>query len=364
MKEKKEYIEFCSNLLKKIYKKNIIINNKNDVYEIILNKKPNIIETKYEMKKYMREILSFNNTNLIRDITNIIDIRYKLSKNDIIKLDEVYPNIDVFIASYIKNIDEPIELKEFNYDKLLEYYVIKTINKLDKIDLKNNYDELKISKEKYEKELIKLEEKLEKYQIAQKNSFYYETYRDSLFKEMDNYNGEKTIIENTIKNDNIELKKIKKQYQNLEMINQISKRTNIKRINKINDKMNNIEYLKEKIKNNELELKQIEKDNKNNINRNNEAFKKYIDMNINEYSLIYEQNKNVDGKKLITEIKEVKNKLDDIVQELNKNEYPIYYRKLKYFCQDNLKIFKKTTDINPKISKNIINLLEKNTIEI
>lgn len=364
MKDKVGYCEFCINLLKKIYKKDIIINNKNDIYELTLNSKTNTIETKYEMKKYMRNIISSKNKNLINDLTNIIEIRYKLSNNDVIKLDEVYPNIDVFIAAYIKNIDNTIELKEFNYDKLFEYFIVKAINNLDSLELKKEYEELSLKKDKLDKDLIKLEKKLEKYQIARKNSFYYETYRDSLFKEMDNYSEEKTILETTIKNDNIELKKIKKQYQNLETINQISKRTNIKRLNKINEKLNDIDLLEEKIKTNELELKELEQNNKININRNNEVFKKYIDMNINEYSLIYEQNKNVDGKKLVMSIKEVKNELKDIEEKLKLNKYPSHYRKLKYFCKDNLKIYKKTTDINPKISKNIIELLEKNIVDI
>lgn len=357
MKEKNEYFDFCISLLKKIYKKNIIITDKN---EIILNNQKNKIETKYEMKKFMRDIISSKNENLIKDFSNIIEIRYKLSKDDYIKLDEVYPNIDVFIAAYIKNLGETIEIKEFNYDKLFEYYIIKTIEKLDNKGLREKYEELILNKKKYEKELSKLEKNLEKYQIAQKNSFYYETYRDSLYKEMDNYNEEKQIIENTIKNDEIELKKILKQYQTLETINQLSKRTNIKRINKINEKMNDIDYLNEKIKNSHIELENLKKNNKNNINRNNEAFKKYIDMNIDEYSLIYEQNKNIDGREIITKIKTIKNKLDEITEELNKNKYPMYNKKLRYFCEDNLKIFKKTTDMSPKISKNIINLLETN----
>lgn len=364
MKEKKEYFDFCISLLKKIYKKNIIISAKNDTYEIIFNDKTSVIDTKYEMKKFMRNLISSKNPNLISDLGNIIEIKYKLSNSDVIKLDEVYPNIDVFAAAYIKNIDDSIELKDFNYDKLFEYFVVSAISKLDNKELKIRYEELNTNKDKLEKSLVKLEKKLEKYQIAMKNSFYYETYRDSLFKEMDNYNEEKTILETTIKNDQNELKKVKKQYQNLETINQMSKRTNIKRINKINEKMSSIDYLEEKIKNNELELKELDKSNKNNINRNNTAFEKYIDMNINEYSLIYEQNKNVDGKKIVHQIKNIRKELLDIGEELKQNEYLNYYRKLKYFCVDNLKAFKKTTDLNPKISKNILTLLEENSKNI
>lgn len=360
MMSKEKYFEFCVMFLQKIYKDDIVINNKNDIYEITRNGKKCVIETKYEMKKYMREIISSKNANLINDIINIMEIRYKLANSDIAKIEEIYPNIDIFISSYVKNEDDCIELKKFNYEELLEYFVIKAINKLDDKNLREEYEKLISSKEELKKEMIDLEERLKEYQTTQKNYFYYETYKDSLSKEMDNYNEEKIILENINKNYNFELNKLKKQYRSLETINQLSKKTNLKRINKISDKLNEIENLQAKIENNELELKKIEKNNKTNIERNNQVLKKYIDMSIDEYSNIYEHNKNVDGKEIVTRIKQIKNEIILLDDKLKMSEYHSCHRKLKYYCQDNLKILNKKTDLNPKLINNISKLLEDN----
>ena len=119
----------------------------------------------------------------------------------------------------------------------------------------------------------------------------------------------------------------------------------------------------DKIQEKKLELKQLENKNKENIKRNNSAFKEYIDMNIEEYSLIYERNRNADGKKILNEIQILEKEIVELIEKINKSEYPFKYKKLKYFVEDNLKMFKKITDLNPKISKNIILLLEsKNKI--
>lgn len=362
--DKVEYYKICIQILKKIYKKRIIINELQNKYEIIIDKKSDLIETKYEIKKLFRNILSSNNSNINSDITNIIEVRYKLKEPELKILNEMYPNVDVFIAAFIKNSNPIIEMDNYNYEQLLEYFVKKTISELQNTELKIEYEKNNKQKKQLEQKLDKLEIQLNKYQIAMKNRFYYETYRDSLFEEMDNYNQEKEIISATINLNNQQLNKQKKQYQKLEMVNQLSKRTNIKRLNKINDIMKNIDYLEKDIRENNLKLKELENKNKSNIARNNEVFRKYINMNINEYSLIYEQNKNADGIKIINEIKKIKDELTIIEDKLKKNDYPICYRKLRYFCLDNLKIYKKITDINPKISKNIISLLESNSNEL
>lgn len=352
--------DFCINLLKKIYKKDFMV-SKTNKYEIFIREIPYNIETKYEIKKTLRNILSSNNKNIDKDIVSLIEIKYKMDKNELKILNEFYPNIDVLISAYINNNNPIITIKEFNYDKLLEHFVKSTIEQLENNELKNEYIELNNELKKLEKKLSELKDKLQKFQVAQKSSFYYETYRDYLFNEMENYNEEKMFILSSIETNKQNIIKLKKQYQKTEMLNQISKKTNIKRINKLNELINEIEYLENKIKDEELELEQLEKKNKDNIKRNNAAFKEYINMNIDEYSLIYERNKNVDGKQIINEIKKLDSEIKIVLEKINNSEYPYKHRKLKYFLEENIKSFKKVTDLNPKISINIISLLkEKN----
>lgn len=349
--------EFCINLLKKIYKKDFVISKENK-YEIFIRENPYNIETKYEIKKTLRNILSSNNKNIDKDIVSLIEVKYKMDKKELTLLNEFYPNIDVFISAYMNNSNHIVKIKEYNYDKLLEYFIKSTVEQLENNELKKEYIELNEELKKYEKRLSYLKEKLEKYQIAQKSSFYYEVYRNYLFDEMENYNEERNIVITSIEKYKQNIIKLKKQYQKIEMLNQISKKTNIKRINKLNEISNEIEYLENRIKDEELTLEQLEKNNKKNIKRNNMAFKEYANMNINEYSLIYEQHKNVDGIKIINEIKELESKIKIILDKISNSEYPIRYHKLKYFLNENLKSFKKVTDLNPKISINIIKILE------
>lgn len=349
--------EFCINLLKKIYKKDFMISKENK-YEVFINGKSYIIETKYEIKQTLRNILSSNNPNIDQDIISLIEIKYKMNKKELEIINEIYPNIDVLISAYINNKNTKIKIKEFNYDKLIEYFVKDTIEQLEDEPLKEEYIYLNNELKTKEKELEKLKQNLEKYQIAQKNSFYYETYRDYLFNEMNNYNEEKDMLLSNIELDKQTISKLQKQYQKLSMVNEISKRTNIKRINKLNDLINEIEYLENKIQDKKLELDQLEIKNKDNIKRNNKAFKEYIDMNIDEYSLIYERNKNMDAKKVVNDIKELEKEITILIEKINKSEYPFKHRKLKYFVEDSLKAFNKITDLNPKISKNIISLLK------
>lgn len=352
--------DFCINLLKKIYKKDFVV-SKTNKYEVFIRQIPYNIETKYEIKQTLRNILSSNNKNIDKDIVSLIEIKYKMDKNELKLLNEFYPNIDVLISAYINNNNHIITIKEFNYDKLLEYFVKSTIEQLENNELKNEYIELNNELKKHEKKLTELKEKLQKFQVAQKSSFYYETYRNYLFNEMENFNEEKNFILSNIETNKQNMLKLKKQYQKIEKLNQISKKTSIKRINKLNALINEIEYLENKIKDEELELEQLEKKNKNNIKRNNTAFKEYINMNIDEYSLIYERNKNVDGKQIINEIKKLDSEIKIVLEKINNSEYPYKHRKLKYFLEENIKTFKKATDLNPKISINIINLLkEKN----
>lgn len=356
--------EFCINLLKKIYKKDFVISKENK-YEVFINGISNSIETKYEIKKTLRNILSSNNPNVDKDIISLIEIKYKLNKKELEFINEIYPNIDVLISAYINNKNPKIKIKQFNYDKLLEYFIKDTIEQLEDIVLKEEYISINEELKTKEKKLDQLKKALEKCQIAQKNSFYYETYRDYLFNEMKNYNEEKNVFISNIENDKQTISKLQKQYQKLSMINELSKKTNIKRLNKLNDLFNEIEYLENRIKDNELEIEQLDNKNKDNIKRNNKAFKEYIDMNIDEYSLIYERNKNTDAKKIVDDIKELEKEITILIEKINSSEYPFKYRKLKYFVQDNLKTFKKITDLNPKISLNIISLLEsKNTFKI
>lgn len=349
--------DFCINLLKKIYKKDFVINKENK-YEIFIREIPYNIETKYEIKKTLRNILSSNNKNIDKDIISLIEIKYKMDKKELNLLNEFYPNIDVFISAYMNNNNPMITIKEFNYDELLEYFIKNAVEQLENNELKKEYIELNDELKKLEKKLGDLKEQLEKYQTAQKSSFYYEVYRNYLFDEMENYNEEKGIILSDIEQYKQNVLKLKKQYQKTELLNQISKKTNIKRINKLNEISNEIEYLENRVKDEELVLEQLEKNNKKNIKRNNMAFKEYVNMNINEYSLIYEQHKNVDGIKIINEIKELESKIKIILEKISNSEYPILYHKLKYFLNENLKSFKKATDLNPKISINIIKILE------
>ena len=50
--------DFCINLLKKMYKKDFIISKQNKC-EVFINNESYIIETKYEIKQVLRNILSF-----------------------------------------------------------------------------------------------------------------------------------------------------------------------------------------------------------------------------------------------------------------------------------------------------------------
>ena len=356
------YYDFCISFLKRMYKKDFVISKQNK-YEIFINEESYTIETKYEIKQVLRNILSSNNSSVEKDIVNLIELKYKMCKSELDILNEMYPNIDVLISAYINNKNPKIKIKEFNYDKLLEYFIIEAINQLEDEILRQEFNELNKALEQKEKKLKKLRHELEKFQIAQKNSFYYETYRNYLFNEMNNYNEEKEMLLSNIELDKNKISKLQKQYQKISLINDISKKTSIKRINKINDILYEIEYLESKIQEKKLELKQLENKNKENIKRNNSAFKEYIDMNIEEYSLIYERNRNADGKKILNEIQILEKEIVELIEKINKSEYPFKYKKLKYFVEDNLKMFKKITDLNPKISKNIILLLEsKNKI--
>lgn len=350
--------DFCINLLKKMYKKDFVI-SKTNKYEIFIRGISSNIETKYEIKKTLRNILSSNNKYIDKDIVSLIEIKYQMNKDELKLLNEMYPNIDVLISSYINNSNSIITIKDFNYDSLLEYFLKSTIESLKNEKMKEEYINLNIELKQKEIKLSELKDKLEKFQIAQKNSFYYETYRNYLFNEIQNYNEEKDLILYDIELDKQKLNRLKKQYQKLETLNQISKKTNIKRINKLNELLTEIEYLESKIKERKIELKNLENKNKENIKRNNIAIKEYIDMDINEYSLIYERNKNVDGKKIINEIKNLEQQIKNILEKINSSEYPYVHRKLKYFIEENLKLFKKTTDLNPKISLNIIKILNE-----
>lgn len=350
--------DFCINLLKKMYKKDFMISKENK-YEIFIRGISNNIETKYEIKKTLRNILSSNNKYIDKDIVSLIELKYKMNKEELKLLNEMYPNIDILISSYINNSDPIITIKEFNYGNLLEYFLKSTIEQLENENIKKEYIKLNEELNKKESRLNELRDKLEKFQIAQKNSFYYETYRDYLFNEMENYNEEKELILSEIELDEQKLNKLKKQYQKIDMLNQISKKTSVKRINKLNELFNNIEYLENKIKERKIELKNLEIKNKENIRRNNVAVKEYINMDINEYSLIYERNKTIDGKKIVDEIKNLEQQVKIIIEKINISEYPYIHRKLKYFLEENKKSFKKMTDLSPKTSLNIMNLLKK-----
>lgn len=352
--------DFCINLLKKMYKKDFMISKENK-YEIFIRGIPNNIETKYEIKKTLRNILSSDNKYIDKDIVSLIELKYKMNENELKLLNEMYPNIDILISSYINNSNPIITIKKFNYDSLLEYFLKSTILSLENEELKSEYIKLNDDLKQKELRLNELKDKLEKFQIAKKNSFYYETYRDYLFNEMENYNEEKSLILSDLELDKQKLDKYEKQYQKLEKLNQISKKTSINRINKLSELLNKIEYLENKIIERKTELKKLEIKNKENIKRNNIAVKEYINMDINEYSLIYERNKTVDGKKIIDEIKELEKQIKIIIEKINNSEYPYIHRKLKYFKEENLRYFKKVTDLNSKISLNIIKLLnEKN----
>lgn len=383
MQEKDEFFLFGEYILKEIFK-DTVINKKNKKTEIIINNNSIILNSKFEFKIYLRDLISSNNNKQINEIIRkIIEIKYQLKDNNKIKfLYEIYPNLDVFISAYLKLtkdyfIFDEIKNMKFNYDELLEYLILKNITILTKKKkiLEKKYNEL-IKQEKLVcTECQNLENKLKLFQVIKKNTFYYDTYTNSLNYEAERFNQEKNSILIEINNLETILFKLNKklvlkknQFNILFYLNKLTKNIFFnKKIVLYKEKINEFEkQIKtlSKEKNHLLkELPKLEKQNKHNINRNEEAFRKFLspyNITMEEYLNNYEESINVDCKEILKKLNNNKTQLDKIKLDLKNDQYLKDTRILKYFCSDNLKDLKIDSEMDSNILDNIINIL-KNT---
>jgi|GEM_PF-1803777 len=383
MQEKDEFFLFGEYILKEIFK-DTVINKKNKKTEIIINNNSTILNSKFEFKIYLRDLISSNNNKQINEIIRkIIEIKYQLKDNKKIKiLYEIYPNLDVFISAYLKLtkdyfIFDEIKNMKFNYDELLEYLILKNITILTKKKkiLEKKYNELIKQEKTFYIECQNLENKLKLFQVIKKNTFYYDTYTNSLNYEAERFNQEKDSI--IIETNNLETilfklnKKLvlkKNQFNILFYLNKLTKNIffNKKVVlykEKINEFEKQIKTLS-KEKNHLLkELAKLEKQNKHNINRNEEAFRKFLspyNITMEEYLNNYEESINVDCKEILKKLNNNKTQLDKIKLDLKNDQYLKDTRILKYFCSDNLKDLKIDSEMDSNILDNIINIL-KNT---
>ena len=316
------------------------------------------LQTKYEYKKFIRDIISSNNKNLYNSLQKIIELRYQLEDDKLVTLNEIFPNIDLFISTYMKvaNIDITLSIDSFNYESLL-YYLVKSYVSYMK-DKQNEEAYLHMNKEekKLIEEIEELENKLKKYQIVKKNRFYYETYLQSIEYENDIYTEDKEILNsnlNTITNEirikETELNKLESRKLTL---NKKQKMLNY------DTQINNLIDEKEKTLE---ELKNIEENRKEHLKNNNKSFKEYVkDINIDEYKLYYEELKDLDVKKLLKDIQQKKEKLNNIIEEISISNYPEIHLILKHYCLDNLKTLDLKCDLSPKILNDILKLLNDN----
>lgn len=383
MQEKDEFFLFGEYILKEIFE-DIVINKKNKKTEIIINNNSTILNSKFEFKIYLRDLISSNNNKQINEIIRkIIEIKYQLKDNNKIKfLYEIYPNLDVFISAYLKLtkdyfIFDEIKNMKFNYDELLEYLILKNITILTKKKkiLEKKYNEL-IKQEKLVcTECQNLENKLKLFQVIKKNTFYYDTYTNSLNYEAERFNQEKDSILIEINNLETILFKLNKklvlkknQFNILFYLNKLTKNIFFnKKIVLYKEKINEFEkQIKtlSKEKNHLLkELPKLEKQNKHNINRNEEAFRKFLspyNITMEEYLNNYEESINVDCKEILKKLNNNKTQLEKIKLDLKNDQYLKDTRILKYFCSDNLKDLKIDSEMDSNILDNIINIL-KNT---
>ena len=115
------------------------INNKN-IIDIYINSKLSIYELKDdEVKKYIKNILLFenNNNNFYNEIYREYEIIEKNRNNDIEDIKNIYKFIKNYIYNKLKIKEEDkIDKDNFinnNYDKICKYFIF------TKYDLKENY---------------------------------------------------------------------------------------------------------------------------------------------------------------------------------------------------------------------------------
>lgn len=387
MHEKDEFSIVGELILKEVYK-DLKINKKNKKLEINIKNKTIIINSKFEFKIYLRNLISSSNSNEINEIIRkIIEIKYQLEdpeKKAI--LYEIYPNLDVFISAYLKLtkdyfIFDEIKKMTFNYDELLEYLIQKNVTIL--INKKKNqeqaYNELVNKEQNYNLECQELEKKLKLFQTIKKNTFYYDTYTNSLNYEIERFNEEKEIVINNLDNIEIKLAKLNKKilikkslFKFILIINKLSQNTLFsekkeKNLIKINELEKQIKTFTKDKNYNLKELSKLVKQNKSNINRNEEAFRKFLspyNITMEEYLNNYNESISIDCKEILSKLNISKMELEKIKNNLNNDQYLKDCRILKYFCLDNLKELKNDSEMDDKILNNIIDILtnvENNT---
>ncbi len=359
MQEKNEFINNSIYILNQIYKEKININN-NEYYEINIDNKVDIIKTKLEFKKYIRNIISSKNKNLRNDIIEIINIRYGLIDSKLKTFNEIFPNIDIFIATYIKfkNENMKIDIEEYDYETLFEYLITTYISASKQKENEKVYESMTSNEKSLNKEINELENSLKKYQIVKKNKFYYETYKTSLLYENEIYSEDKLILETNIDNLNNNIKESKQELDKLLNSKKITK----KKQEKINKLKLEIEFLNNEQLTLLKEVEKLSKQNKDNIKKNDLSFKKYIDdISLEDFEKYYSELKDINAKELLDKINSKKTELNKIIDNLAKSKYPKEHLILKYFCIDNLKILNRKTDMNPKLINKISKLLEENT---
>lgn len=359
MQEKNEFINNSIYILNQIYKEKININN-NEYYEINIDNKVDIIKTKLEFKKYIRNIISSKNKNLRNDIIEIINIRYGLIDSKLKTFNEIFPNIDIFIATYIKfkNENMKIDIEEYDYETLFEYLITTYINTSKQKENEKVYESMTSNEKSLNKEINELENSLKKYQIVKKNKFYYETYKTSLLYENEIYSEDKLILETNIDNLNNNIKESKQELDKLLNSKKITK----KKQEKINKLKLEIEFLNNEQLTLLKEVEKLSKQNSINIKKNDLSFEKYIDdISLEDFEKYYSELKDINAKELLDKINSKKTELNKIIDNLAKSKYPKEHLILKYFCIDNLKILNRKTDMNPKLINKISKLLEENT---
>lgn len=357
MQDRVEFTKNSMKILSNLYKEKIEITY--DKYYIVkYNNKTDEIKTKYELKKYMRDIISSNNKKIHDDIQSIIRLKYQLNKSELLTLKELYPNIDLFISTYIRIINAGIKIKleTFSYEELLNYLIETYINYMRDKQNKEAFVHMSLEEKKLNEEIKELEEKLNHFLIVKKYSFYYETYLKSIEYENETYNEGKEILELNLKNIDKEINTKEKELKKLE-----NKKISIHRREKIescNQIINNLIDEKEK---NVDELQKLEIKDKQHSSKNKDSFKEYVkDIDLKTYEEYYNKYKNINAQKILDDILEKKEKLNKKIEEIAESQYPEIHLILKHYCLDALKTLDQKSDISPKIIKNISKLLEDN----
>ena len=350
-----DFVENSIYILNNIYSDRIEIKKENN-YIIKLNGNIEEVKTRYELKKYMKKIISSDNKTIGNDIPKIINLSYILDKDKLKTLKEIFPNFDLFVSTYLKIMSEGIKLNMgiFDYESLLLKMVKTYVEYMKNKENDKLYVELNEEEKKLKNDIKTLEEKVRIYQLVKKNEFYYEAYLNSINNEKEVYEEDNSILDNTI----LETDKLIEQ-KRLELGNIESKRLSLKKQEKVNALNNELVVLtleKQKYINEKYKIKNR---NKNNIKNNDKSFEEYALMSVAEYERYLREMENVDIKELLKEInnkKQVLNKVIDELTDLKHNETKLV---LKYYAVDNLKIIDRKTEMRPKVIDSIIEILEE-----